>query len=145
VLLVLTAVVFASVWEELIFRGILQPWYASRPQGGHLALGLALLWVLYTCWGRLAPVLALLPLWLVLVVIERRSQGTVAPGLFGTAVLFAWVHAGSAWPSPLPLLVLGLGLGYLAYRTGNLVASITLHAVFNGANCVLLLLSKFLT
>jgi membrane protease YdiL (CAAX protease family) len=158
VLLVMAAVVFAPVWEELTFRGILQPWLASRPQGGHLALGLALLIVSYTCWGKLwaaraegpaavlvasLPVLPVLPLWLVLVVIERRSQGRVAPALFGTAVLFAWVHA--AWPSPLPLLVLGLGLGYLAYRTGNLVASITLHAAFNGANCALLLLSRILT
>src|SRR5262249_51748183 len=40
-LLLLAAVVVAPVWEELLFRGVLQGWFAARPWGGHVALALA--------------------------------------------------------------------------------------------------------
>ena len=35
--------VAAPVLEELVFRGVLQPWFAGRPWGGHLALASAFL------------------------------------------------------------------------------------------------------
>jgi membrane protease YdiL (CAAX protease family) len=40
------------------------------------------------------------------------------------------------------LFFLGLVLGWLAWRTRSLVASITLHAAFNGAACVLLVVQS---
>ena len=46
---------------------------------------------------------------------------------------FAAMHF-DAWPSPIPLFVLALFLGYLAVRTRCLVAPITLHAFFNAVN-----------
>jgi membrane protease YdiL (CAAX protease family) len=61
-----------------------------------------------------------------------------APAVFATALLFAAVHS-FAWPTPIALFVLGLGLGYLALRTRGLVAPIVLHSLFNGASYVLLL------
>jgi membrane protease YdiL (CAAX protease family) len=60
--------------------------------------------------------------------------------LFATAVLFGWVHA-RVWPSPVPLLWLGLGLGWLAWRGRSIAGCVVLHAVFNGIACVILLLS----
>jgi membrane protease YdiL (CAAX protease family) len=50
--------------------------------------------------------------------------------VFGSAMLFASFHA-PGWPDPLPLLLLGLILGWLAMRTQSLIGPITLHAVFN--------------
>jgi membrane protease YdiL (CAAX protease family) len=61
-----------------------------------------------------------------------------APAVFATALLFAAVHS-FAWPTPVALFVLGLGLGYLALWTRSLVAPIMLHSLFNGASYVLLL------
>jgi membrane protease YdiL (CAAX protease family) len=57
--------------------------------------------------------------------------------IYGSAVLFASFHA-SVWPSPIPLFVLGLGLGWLAYRTQSLVAPIVAHALFNAVACIVL-------
>ena len=48
----------------------------------------------------------------------------------------------SVWPSPVPLLLLALGLGYLAYRAQSLAAPMLIHALFNGFNCVLILVTR---
>jgi membrane protease YdiL (CAAX protease family) len=47
----------------------------------------------------------------------------------GSAFAFALLHFG--WPSAVPLFPLGLVLGWLAYRTQNLVPGMVLHALFN--------------
>jgi membrane protease YdiL (CAAX protease family) len=62
--------------------------------------------------------------------------------VFASAVLFAWVHA-SVWPTPIPLLVLALGLGWLARSTGNLAGPILVHALFNTVACILLFREVF--
>jgi membrane protease YdiL (CAAX protease family) len=153
VLLVLSAVVMAPVVEEITFRGVLQPWFAARRWGGHVAMASAFVMTLYIRGGRLFTVwsqgtqavweevtpalfvLALVPVyWLV----WRRSPTPTAPAVFGTSLLFASFHA-SVWPSPVPLFVLALGLGWLAYRTRSLVGPIVLHSLFNGLSCLQLL------
>jgi membrane protease YdiL (CAAX protease family) len=50
--------------------------------------------------------------------------------ILGSAMLFAVVHS-NVWPSPIPLFVLAVGLGYLAYRTQSLLAGVVVHALFN--------------
>ncbi len=50
------------------------------------------------------------------------------PAVFLTAALFALVHHWWTWPQ---IFFLGICLGYVYERTGNLWASITLHALFN--------------
>ena len=42
---------------------------------------------------------------------------------------FGLIH--SSWPDPVPLLLLGLVLGWLTQRTQNLVPAMVLHALFN--------------
>jgi membrane protease YdiL (CAAX protease family) len=81
-------------------------------------------------------VLALAPIYLL---VCWRSRTPLGPALFGTSLLFAYVHA-SVWPTPVPLFVLALGLGALAQRTRSLVGPIVLHSLFNGVSCVQLIM-----
>jgi membrane protease YdiL (CAAX protease family) len=57
-----------------------------------------------------------------------------------TSLFWALVH--SSWPDPIPLFVFGLALGYLAYRTQNLVPSIVVHGLFNSVSALGLYLSQ---
>jgi membrane protease YdiL (CAAX protease family) len=155
-LLLITAMIAAPVREELTFRGVLQPWLAARPWGGLVAmLGALALAVLYR-WDRMlaawpqgvgalaeaaTPALVVLALLAVHGLVWRCSRTPEAPAIFGTAVLFSFIHTG-VWPTPIPLLVLALGLGLLAQRTRSLVGPIVLHSLFNGISCVQLLLGK---
>jgi len=61
----------------------------------------------------------------------------VVRGIYGTALSFGMVHS-SIWPTPIPLFVLGLALGYLAYRTQTLLGPILLHSLFNAVACLTL-------
>jgi membrane protease YdiL (CAAX protease family) len=151
VLIVITAVVVAPLLEELLFRGFLQPWFIRRRAGGALALifafGLALflpyeqIAAAWTSgdWRNLAlalqPAAFVLLLAPVLLWTRRMTRPEAAGGIFGTAVLFAAAHS-TIWPSPIPLLPLGLVLGWLAYRTKSIVGPIVLHALFNSIACV---------
>jgi membrane protease YdiL (CAAX protease family) len=54
--------------------------------------------------------------------------------MYATATLFALIHP---WPTPVPLFLLGLGLGWLAYRTQSLVGPMVLHALFNSVGCLI--------
>lgn len=155
IMLVFTATIGAPLHEELTFRGVLQPWLASRRWGGHAAMLGALVLAVAFRWERLSAawpedllslieaatpalfVLALLPLYLV---VWATSRTAVDPAIFGTSLLFGYIH--SAWPTPIPLFVLALGLGVLAQRTRSLVGPIVIHSLFNGFSCVLLLLER---
>jgi membrane protease YdiL (CAAX protease family) len=56
------------------------------------------------------------------------------PAIVLTSILFASVHPyASHWPS---LFVLALGLGYSYEKSGSLLRSIFMHALFNGINVV---------
>lgn len=58
--------------------------------------------------------------------------------IVGSAMVFSLMHP---WPTPIPLFVLGLGLGWLAYRTQSLVPSIVVHALFNLVSFLVLVLT----
>jgi membrane protease YdiL (CAAX protease family) len=159
-LLVVSVLAAAPVKEELLFRGVIQPWLVRRPWGGAAAMVAALVVALVPLVGRvfqktaatpaqegaepitvlqqLAPVLFVLVLVPPFLLVWRWSRTPVAPAVYGTSLLWAMMHA-PIWPTPVPLFLLGLGLGYLAYRTQSLVAPLTLHALFNGVACVMLL------
>jgi hypothetical protein len=59
--------------------------------------------------------------------------------IVGSSLAFALLHF--AWPSAVPLFVFGHVLGWLAYRTQNLIPSMVLHALFNLVSFLLLWLS----
>jgi membrane protease YdiL (CAAX protease family) len=65
-----------------------------------------------------------------------KQAGFPRLALWGSAVFFAAVHMNLV--TFIPLLVLALALTVLYERTGNLLAPITAHALFNGANFVIL-------
>jgi membrane protease YdiL (CAAX protease family) len=98
--------------------------------------------------NELAPfcfLLALLPLYAFLPSSERfrrwcRIDSPVAMrGWIASSALFAAVHA-NVWPTPIPLFVLGLGLGWLAIRMRSIVPCIVAHALFNAVAAVYLFL-----
>src|SRR5262249_571240 len=144
--------------EELLFRGILLRWLYRRGWGGLACLGSALVVALLSRLGLLveawtgaetgpdwsavlraaAPalfVLALVPGYLVVWRLQRTPFPTA---LCSSSLLFAVIH--SAWPDPVALFVLALGLGWLAERTQSLVGPIVLHGLFNGIACAQLLM-----
>jgi membrane protease YdiL (CAAX protease family) len=139
--------------EELLYRGILQRWLSRQRWGGLLAWSLALglattycfsliksAWIAHD-WNAVretlqptAFVIALSPgLWF----LGRVRRPQVARAIFGTSLLFAVRHV-AAWPDPVALFVLSLGLGWLANRTRSLVGPVVLHSLFNGVGCVLM-------
>jgi membrane protease YdiL (CAAX protease family) len=153
-MITLEAVIGAPVREEVFFRGVVQPWAILRPWSGDLLVGVAAVGgYLFAAsqsdslWhGALAPLFVAV-VWLVIVCAARRRPGwlervlprmtpqdlpreQVVRGIAGTSILFAMTHAGS-WPDPVPLTVLSLGLGWLAFRTQSLVGPIACHALFN--------------
>jgi membrane protease YdiL (CAAX protease family) len=67
----------------------------------------------------------------------RSSQHVRA--ILASSALFAAVHA-HVWPSPVPLVVLAVGLGYLYLRTRSLVGPIVVHGMFNAVSALYLLL-----
>ena len=155
-LLFFTAMVSAPLLEELMFRGVLQPWFAERRWGGHAAMLGALAFAVFYRWEGMqtarpdglaswanaaAPALFVIALVPSYMLVYWRSRTPLAPAIFGTSLMFACTHA-AVWPTPIPLFVLALGLGMLASRTHSLVGPIVLHSLFNGISCVQLLIAS---
>jgi membrane protease YdiL (CAAX protease family) len=69
-----------------------------------------------------------------------RIRGTRdVRAILASSALFAAFHA-AVWPSPVPLVVLAVGLGYLYLRTRSLIGPIVVHGLFNAVSVVYLLL-----
>jgi membrane protease YdiL (CAAX protease family) len=178
VVLVLFQVMLAApVTEELLFRGVVQPWLSARGWAPHALMGLLVAVFVMgavldpkTGHPRLPeaddlgpPVLALF-LWPAVGLVGRLPEGwlrrvfgrgplaegpggvwrpvppaDVARAVTATAAFFGLAHS-AVWPTPVPLFVLGLGLGWLAQRTRHLAAPAAVHSAFNAVSCVLLFL-----
>ena len=151
-LFIAAVTVTAPAMEEMLFRGALQTWLENRPSAGHFVMLLALLasipmqkdaWVAAWAQGGAAlllhgaPILFIDALILIYGIVCWLSRSPAWPALFAASTLFAAVHS-FAWPSPVPLFVLALGLGWLAQRTRSLAGPIVLHGLFNAVNCALL-------
>jgi membrane protease YdiL (CAAX protease family) len=157
IVIIISGVVIAPILEELLFRRILQGWAAKQPWGAALTVAIAFALTLGRSFEKitkndaslgsafriLEPALFVLIMAPVCLLAERAfRRWLLRPytirAICSTALLFSVSHD---WPTPVPLFILGLGLGYLAYRTQNLVAPIVMHALFNGVACLLMLLT----
>jgi len=154
---ILLAVVVAPVFEEIMFRGIIQSWLVRlgtvrRPKPTEIDAEVAAM----PPTDELAPV----PEWhagAVPVVKDlaaaaetmQSPRAEAADDSFGrrraamagivlTSLVFAAVH-GPQWPAPIPLFILSVVIGYVYQRTGSLIAAICMHAAFNGFSTILLL------
>lgn len=146
VLLLVQASVLTPFLEELLFRGLLLPWILGRKYRIALIMGVAVVLAFPLALERgggemiIGPAvfaLVLLAGWLVLsrrVSSKRRSFGAV----YASSSLFAVVHS-NIWPTPIPLFVLGLGLGWLALRTRGFLASMIVHGLFNAVSVLFVL------
>jgi len=156
ILAVLSTMVLAPLIEELLFRGILQRWLGrfveDRPlptktiqENGRSATpepeNESFLWDSEYAPPKSTPIdpgsefldsgyqPAEQPL----------SRSSNLPILL-TSIFFAVMHF-PQWPAPIAILLLSMALGTVYQRTGSLLASITMHATFNGINTMLLLLA----
>lgn len=148
----------APFYEELLFRGVLQRWFATSDAapwiGFNLAAGMALLirWQgIATAWhdSFRALALALMPLaWVgflfaIFIVVWLRGGAKRTLAILASSTLFAAIHS-FAWPSPIPLTILALALGDLAWKQRSLAGAMAMHAVFNGASFLVLLGERLL-
>jgi membrane protease YdiL (CAAX protease family) len=160
VLAFLSAVVLAPLTEEMIFRGIIQTWLTSVLELGRGWLNrgdpaLPVPLVVAPVEGDILTETEIAshslmeasvgiipretaPLHTVQGVPLRPARLNWLPVVL-TSLLFAAVHT-PEMPAPFAIFVLSLALGFLYQRTGSLVASITLHALFNAFSTLQLLL-----
>ena len=138
VLAYVSAVILAPAAEELIFRGIIQGWLRRvflesslsddpsdptyLPPQERLEPGIR--------WLPAAPGILSRNL-------AKSSTWRYLPVVL-TSAFFALIHF-PQMPAPLALFPLSLVLGMVYERTGSLVPSIVLHALFNGFNTTMLL------
>jgi membrane protease YdiL (CAAX protease family) len=167
ILSALEAIVFAPIREEVFFRGALQSWLIPQRHGGALAIllaaavGLMMRGEVEGSWNTFAPSVFAVTVGIVLfavgpifavardrlgalgeyVVPRNNPVGTSGAQIYrsivGTAVLFAMFHS-SSWPDPIPLTILGLGLGWLAWRTQSIIGCIVCHSLFNAMTVYML-------
>jgi membrane protease YdiL (CAAX protease family) len=139
------ALIAAPVIEELLFRGVFQRWMIDRPLGAWLGFGAAFAVAVARApagsWAlRLGPpafVLLMVPPFVLLGRIPVRKRRQTWQGIYAASLLFAAAHS-SVWPTPVPLFVLALALGWLAWRMQSLTAPIVLHVLFNGLTMLML-------
>ncbi len=149
--LMFEACVGAPLREELLIRGLLLAWCVGRmrvPGAGVAPLTAARPWLvmlvavaLAASSEKRAPVIFAGVLVAGLAVLWRfkRTGARRARAVYATAALFGLMHP--TWPTPIPLFVLGLALGWLAVRTNGLIVPVLVHALFNAVSAVFVLRS----
>ena len=149
----LGACVVAPFTEELIFRRWLLPW-AMRRRVRNLWLQLITLlfcisaFVVVQRFEVLLFGLFLLLMQAVLFVypeivkkVHRLFRSTTFAANWSTSSLFAMLHA-TVWPSPIALMVLSMGLGFLVVRTGRWWTAVLCHGLFNFTSLMVLYASQ---
>jgi len=60
-----------------------------------------------------------------------RSERSAWPAIVAISVLWAALHLQYDWTGMLQILVIGLVLGWMRLRSGSVVLTFVLHALFN--------------
>jgi membrane protease YdiL (CAAX protease family) len=147
-LAIVTAVMLAPMFEELVFRGLLQSWlvvvvnrfsHPWRTRLEHKPVLQVLAGIESMADGSLND-----PEWVPLMPapvsqnpgpIPRLDRRWIAIAL--ASLLFAYVHA-PQWPAPIALFLLAMVIGTVYDRTGSLIAAVCMHATFNGISTLML-------
>ena len=147
VVFVIVVCLLTPLAEEILFRGLLVGWAGGRWYRPWVLTGLAAGFALLS---GISGTHGLAPLAFVAVLgtglagislaksIRPRFSVRTVRAVFAAATLFAAAHS-AVWPTPVPLFVLGLGLGYLAARSNGVTASTVAHGLFNAVSFVYLL------
>jgi membrane protease YdiL (CAAX protease family) len=147
VVFLLSTCVFVPLGEEFIFRGVFVPWAARVRYGPILLFAAAVVFAAgesSTPEGmRYGPLVFVAVLGSGLALIYRVGRMSHQPfripaAVYSSAAFFAAVHS-NVWPTPVPLFVLGLGLGYLVARTRRVLPAVIVHGLFNAVSAVLVL------
>ena len=154
ILLVVTAVVVAPIAEEIIFRGLLQTTLLSwgRKVNPFREPVLPMVTVSAAATAAQTAESAATGATLTPLILASASQPVIETDcpppsatrrwvvILVASALFAAVHFnGDNYEAPPIIFVLAIALGYIYERSGNLWASITLHAAFNGVSTMLFL------
>jgi membrane protease YdiL (CAAX protease family) len=147
VVFLLSTCVFVPLGEEFIFRGVFIPWAARVRYGPILLFAAAVVFAAgesSTPEGiRYGPLVFVAVLGIGLAMVyrigrARRRPFRIPAAVYSSAAFFAAVHS-NVWPTPVPLFVLGLGLGYLVARTRRLLPAVIVHGLFNAVSAILVL------
>lgn len=152
---IITCIV-APLKEEILMRGIVQPYLIRNPLSSDILLVMAIVWaftMLMTPGSGPDRGLGMGPLFFVAVIapgyylFEKWTQHWIkepgaARGIYVTSLIFAALHA-AAWPQPVPLFFFSLGVGFLAYRTRSLIGPITVHVLFNLTTMIMQILTEY--
>jgi len=117
IMIVVVAVVIASLFEEMIFRGLFQTTIRSYLEARPSNAGF-----------RLKPAVggSMLD--------TRRGSGKAWLAIVISSGLFTTIHANTGhWPA---LFVLGICLGYAYEKSGSLIRPIFIHSLFNAASII---------
>jgi membrane protease YdiL (CAAX protease family) len=154
-LAILSAVIAAPLFEELLFRGIIQSWLmrlmerrararAIQQRQEETAQAMSdphqfpaddpaiIFWEADTTESTSVPEPEMVP------PDSKPAPFPAWPAIVTTSLLFAVVH-GPQWPAPIGLFVLSLVIGTVYHRTGSLIAAICMHATFNGISTLMLI------
>ncbi|QEL14696.1 CPBP family intramembrane glutamic endopeptidase [Limnoglobus roseus] len=136
------ACVVAPFFEEMAFRRVLIPWAARRLYRPWILMAFAALMAYSRGGGHslVGPLAFVGAAALALFALERVARRSLRPAaaILATATFFAAIHA-SVWPTPIPLLMLGVGLGWIVLRTKSVTAAVVTHGLFNAVSAVFLL------
>ncbi len=152
----LATCIVAPLSEEILMRGIMQPYLVRNAIMSDVILVLAIAWAfasLITPGTGPDRGLGMGPLFFVATIapgyylFEKWTQQLIkepgaARGIYVTSLIFAYLH-GHIWPSPIPLFFFSLGVGFLAYRTRSLIGPITVHVLFNLTTMIILVLGHY--
>ncbi|HQR08832.1 MAG TPA: CPBP family intramembrane metalloprotease [Gemmatales bacterium] len=148
--------VIAPLKEEILMRGIVQPYLVRNPLVSDILIVMGIVWaftMLMTPGAGPDRGMGLGPLFFVAVAVsgyylfEKWTQQWIkepgaARGIYATSLVFATLHM-AAWPQPIPIFLFSLGVGFLAYRTRSLVGPITVHLLFNLTTMIMLVLGQY--
>ncbi len=137
------ACVVAPFFEEMAFRRVLVPWASRRGYRPWVLMGVAALLAYTRVAGHsLVGPFAFVGVAAGVMFAAERMMPAPRPtmAVLATATLFAALHT-AVWPTPIPLLVLAVGLGWLVLRTKTVTAAVVAHGLFNAVSSVYLLRS----